>query len=58
MLTRGTTITCRLPDHPAPVGDTFTITALDPPYFAADGAASGTGTVEAVPVSPTLVGDL
>jgi ABC-type Fe3+/spermidine/putrescine transport system ATPase subunit len=57
MLTRGTAVICRLPDHPAPVGDTFTITALDPPYFSADGAASGTGAAEAVRVSPTLVGD-
>jgi ABC-type Fe3+/spermidine/putrescine transport system ATPase subunit len=57
LLTQRTTITCRLPDHPAPVGDSFTVTALDPPYFAADGAAFESGPVEGVPVSPTLVRD-
>jgi molybdate transport system ATP-binding protein len=51
----GTTVHCRLPDNPAPVGDSVTITALDPPYFGADGAALETHAVDAGRVSPTLV---
>jgi molybdate transport system ATP-binding protein len=32
-------ITCRLPGKPATDGSQFVVTALDPPYFGADGAA-------------------
>jgi ABC-type sugar transport system ATPase subunit len=55
ILTGGTTITCRLPDTPASVGDSFVITALDPPYFEAGGAALETTSAEAAGVSSTLV---
>jgi ABC-type sulfate/molybdate transport systems ATPase subunit len=34
------TVTCRLPDRPPPVGGEFTVTALDPPYFGADGTSA------------------
>jgi ABC-type sugar transport system ATPase subunit len=54
LLTQGTTVTCRLTDDPAPVGDRFVVTALDPPYFGADGAAVGPPAVDAR-VSPALV---
>jgi hypothetical protein len=55
ILTGGTTITCRFPDTPASVGDSFVITALDPPYFEAGGAALETTSAEAAGVSSTLV---
>ena len=39
--TDGTTISCRLPEKPAPIGESCVITVLDPPYFGAGGAALG-----------------
>ena len=35
----GATITCRLPERPEATGGELAVTALDPPYFGADGAA-------------------
>jgi ABC-type sulfate/molybdate transport systems ATPase subunit len=37
--TRGCIVTCRLPDKPPDPGGTLVVTALQPPYFAPDGAA-------------------
>jgi molybdate transport system ATP-binding protein len=54
LLTEGTIITCRLPDRPVPVGDSVIITALDPPYFGAGGAALDTRGVEAERVGSRL----
>lgn len=54
ILTGGTTVITRLPDPPGAVGDSLVVTALDPPYFGADGAALVAGPVEAVGVSSTL----
>lgn len=57
LLTKGATISCRLPDEPARVGDSFVITALDPPYFGADGTALGPPPTEARRASSTLVAE-
>jgi ABC-type sugar transport system ATPase subunit len=54
VLTEGTTISCRLPEEPVPVGDSVIITALDPPYFGAGGAALDTPAVEAERVGSRL----
>jgi ABC-type sulfate/molybdate transport systems ATPase subunit len=53
--TQGTTIGCRLPDKPADVGGSFIVTALDPPYFGADGAAIEAQAVAVGPVGSTSV---
>jgi hypothetical protein len=57
ILTKGTTISCRLPDMPVAAGDSLIVTVLDPPYFAAGGAALETVPVEAVQVSSTVAGE-
>jgi molybdate transport system ATP-binding protein len=57
IIVAGTTVSCRLPDTPAAVGHSFIVTALDPPYFGADGAALEPGSVDAVPVSSTRGGE-
>jgi molybdate transport system ATP-binding protein len=36
-------ITCRLPDRPPAPGSQFAVTALEPPYFGADGSAAPAG---------------
>jgi ABC-type sulfate/molybdate transport systems ATPase subunit len=55
--TEGTTIGCRLPDKPVDVGDSFIVTALDPPYFGAEGAAIEAQSVAVGPVGSTSVGE-
>ena len=57
LCTEGTTIGCRLPDKPVDVGDSFVVTALDPPYFATDGAAIEAQSVAVGPVGSTSVGE-
>ena len=55
LFTEGTTIGCRLPDKPVEVGDSFIVTALDPPYFGADGAATEAQSVAVRPFGSTSV---
>ena len=57
LCTEGTTIGCRLPDKPVDVGDSFIVTALDPPYFGADGAAIEAQSVAVDPVGSTSDGE-
>jgi molybdate transport system ATP-binding protein len=55
LCSQGTTVFCRLPDKPGAVGDSFVITALDPPYFETGGDALRPPVAEAGRVEPTLV---
>lgn len=57
ILTEGTTISCRLPDMPVAAGDSFVVTALDPPCFGPGGAALETVRAEALPVGSTVAGE-
>ncbi len=49
LATGGTVVTCRLPERPAAVGDPLVATAVDPPWFGPDGAATDTPRPAAVP---------
>ncbi len=55
LCSQGTTVFCRLPDKPGAVGDSFVITALDPPYFETGGDALRPPVAEAGRVEPILV---
>ena len=57
LYTEGITIGCRLPDKPVDVGDSFIVTALDPPYFGAEGAAIEAQPVAVGPVGSTSAGE-
>jgi ABC-type sugar transport system ATPase subunit len=49
LATGGTVVTCRLPERPAAVGDPLVATAVDPPWFGPDGAATDAPQPAAVP---------